>query len=274
MCQGKNIEVSCLHCDCKTIGVVVALVAIVVLPLPFANAQGNGRGKGNSSQQHRLQSQAPGNHTGQESSGQRNGTIGSSLSAPQVEQLVRVLEEEKLAHDIYVVLGKTSGLQIFNAIAKAESQHMRAVEQLLSVYSAAAARVKNLPAGSFSNPQLQALYESLVATGTASPIDAVKVGIMIEEMDIRDLRALLSANPSQEVARVLERLQRGSEHHLRAFVGELDRLGGVYTSQYLKETELEQVVNPMARSQGNVQFNNRVNRPAGKPLKGERRTNP
>jgi hypothetical protein len=35
----------------------------------------------------------------------------------QVEQLIRMREEEKLAHDVYVTLAQTSGLQIFNNIA-------------------------------------------------------------------------------------------------------------------------------------------------------------
>jgi hypothetical protein len=160
----------------------------------------------------------------------------------QVEQLIRMREEEKLAHDVYVALAQTSGLQIFNNIANAESQHMRAVEQLVSRYSPAIAGV-DLPVGRFSNPQFQALYESLVASGSTSPIAAAAVGAKIEEMDIKDLQTMLSQNLPLDISRVLEHLQNASAHHLRAFAMELKRLGGAYTPEFLSSQEYDNVIN-------------------------------
>jgi hypothetical protein len=205
------------------------------------NGRGNGRGDGNSFQEHGKGPQASQNQSNRQSGARGYNSIGGTLTPAQAEQLVRMREEEKLAHDVYVKLAQSSGLQIFNSIANAESQHMRAVEQLASRYSSVAAA--NLPVGSFSDPQFQTLYNSLVATGSKSPIAAATVGAKIEEMDIKDLQTLLSQNPPQDVSKVLEHLQRASGQHLRAFTMELKRLGGTYMPEFLSPQEYNNILN-------------------------------
>lgn len=223
-------------------GMIVVFALLSTLTPQFACAQGNGRGNGNSFQQHGKGSQASENPGNRQSGAGGNKSIGGTLTPAQVDQLVRMREEEKLAHDVYVTLAQSSGLQIFNNIANAESQHMRAVEQLASRYSSAAAAA-NLPVGSFSDPQFQALYNSLVAAGNKSPIAAATVGAKIEEMDIKDLQTLLSQNPPQDVSKVLEHLQRASGQHLRAFTMELKRLGGTYMPEFLSSQEYNSILN-------------------------------
>jgi hypothetical protein len=212
-------------------GTIVAFAATSVLTPQFACALGNGRGKSHSVQRGNG-AQAFGNQGGRLSGAQGLNSSGGSLMPAQVEQLIRMREEEKLAHDVYVTLAQTSGLQIFNNIANAESQHMRAVEQLVSRYSPAIAGPQ-LPVGSFSNPQFQSFYKSLVASGSTSPFAAATVGAKIEEMDIKDLQTMLSQNLPQDISRVLEHLQKASGNHLRAFSMELNRLGATYTPEFL-----------------------------------------
>jgi hypothetical protein len=151
-------------------------------------------------------------------------------------------EEEKLAHDVYVALAQSSGMQIFNNISSAESKHMSAIEQLISRYASIIPLARLAP-GTFSNPQIQRLYTELVTAGTASPTAALTIGAKIEEMDIRDLQLLLSQNPPQQVARVLENLLRASGNHLRAFMGELQKLGGAYSPQFLDQQGFDSIVN-------------------------------
>ncbi len=43
-------------------------------------------------------------------------------------------EEEKLARDVYIAMGKKWNANIFSNIARAESRHMQAVAGLLSKY--------------------------------------------------------------------------------------------------------------------------------------------
>ncbi len=245
MCRFKWFTVEAKRTALAANGMLIVFALLSTFAPQFAWAQGNGRGKGrgngNSFQQHGKGSQASENQGDRLSGARGFNSIGGTLTPAQVGRLVRMREEEKLAHDVYLTLAQSSGLQIFNNIANAESRHMRAVEQLASRYSSAAAT--NLPVGSFSDPQFQALYNSLVAAGSKSPIAAATVGAKIEEMDIKDLQTLLSQNPPQDVSKVLEHLQRASGQHLRAFTMELKRLGGTYMPEFLSPQEYNSILN-------------------------------
>ncbi|MDX1925569.1 MAG: DUF2202 domain-containing protein [Pirellulaceae bacterium] len=245
MCRFKWFTVEAKRPALAANGMIIVFAFLSALTPQFAwaqgNGRGNGRGNGNSFQQYGKGSQASENQGSRQSGARGYNSIGGTLTPAQVGQLVRMREEEKLAHDVYVTLAQSSGLQIFNNIANAESQHMRAVEQLASRYSSVAA--VNLPVGSFSDPQFQALYNSLVVAGSKSPIAAATVGAKIEEMDIKDLQTLLSQNPPQDVSKVLEHLQRASGQHLRAFTMELKRLGGTYMPEFLSPQEYNSILN-------------------------------
>jgi hypothetical protein len=98
--------------------------------------------------------------------------------------------------------------------------------------------------GEFTNPDLQALYNQLVAQGGQSLADALRVGATIEEIDIRDLVEQLAAVEHSDIRRVYERLEQGSENHLRAFVSTLERqTGTTYAPQYLDQATYDQIIN-------------------------------
>jgi len=73
--------------------------------------------------------------------------------------------------------------------------------------------------GRFTNPDLQALYDKLVAQGNQSQSEEYKVGVIIEEVDIADLQRMIAAlDPADsDIKDVYENLLHGSENHLRAF---------------------------------------------------------
>jgi len=139
----------------------------------------------------------------------------ADASSPPVDaQLLYLIEEEKLAHDVYTVLGDLWGGNVFANIAASEISHQDAVATLLVEYDLADPRSDEI--GVFSDPDLQALYDQLVADGSQSRAAAIDVGILIEQTDIADLtRALDGA--ADDVAVVLERLLAGSQNHLAAF---------------------------------------------------------
>jgi hypothetical protein len=98
--------------------------------------------------------------------------------------------------------------------------------------------------GEFTNPDLQALYNSLVAQGGQSLTEALQVGATIEEIDIRDLVQQFAAVEHSDIQRVYERLEQGSENHLRAFVSTLERqTGETYEPQYLDQATYDQIIN-------------------------------
>ena len=138
----------------------------------------------------------------------------ATASASLTADLQYLIEEEKLAHDVYVTLGDAWGLRVFEQIAASETSHQDAVAGLLETYQIPDPRQDGV--GEFSDPALQSLYDTLVAQGLASREGAIQAGITIEQTDIADLNARVSTAPA-DVERVLESLLRGSENHLAAF---------------------------------------------------------
>jgi hypothetical protein len=132
-----------------------------------------------------------------------------------VEMLTYLIEEEKLAHDVYTVLYEMYGSKVFGNILESESTHQDKVMELLDAYGVADPRDSSL--GVFNDPDLQALFDQLIAKGSLSAQDAFEVGVMIEEKDIADITAQLALTSDSQIVSVLESLRSGSENHLRAF---------------------------------------------------------
>ena len=97
--------------------------------------------------------------------------------------------------------------------------------------------------GKFTDAKLQALYDQLVAQGSKSVADALKVGAAIEEIDILDLQERLAETDNAAIEQVYENLLAGSENHLRAFVSNLKaRTGETYAPQYLSQAAYNAIV--------------------------------
>jgi len=77
--------------------------------------------------------------------------------------------------------------------------------------------------GSRIRPALQALYDALVARGSVSPEEALKVGVLIEEIDIDDLNTAIATTEKNDILNVYINLLQGSQSHLEAFQQNLAR---------------------------------------------------
>ena len=161
------------------------------------------------------------------------------LTSREEEGLLYMIEEEKLAGDVYSALDKIWNLRVFGNIARAERTHQAAVETLLVRYSLA---VPSNPAGKFSNETLQSLYEDLVRRGGVSAEEAQRVGAAIEEIDILDLEERMAQTDREDIRLVYSNLERGSENHLRAFVNNLERRGVEYSPEHLSQEEYDRII--------------------------------
>lgn len=161
------------------------------------------------------------------------------LSTVEVDGLLFMREEEKLARDVYQVLGASSTQPIFGNIARSEETHMEAVRVLLDQYE-----IKDpaLAAGKFMNRDLQALYDRLIGQGSVNQIEALKVGAAIEEIDLIDLEIRIAQTDEAAIKLVYENLEKGSRNHLRSFVSSLDRLGVTYAPIALTQAAYDAVV--------------------------------
>lgn len=155
--------------------------------------------------------------------------------------LVTMREEEKVARDVYTALYARWQSPVFANIAASEQKHMDAVLALLRRYGIADP-VGSHPAGEFTDPAMQQLYETLVTQGSASLAEAYTVGAMIEDLDIADLQRHLGETDNTDITRVYQNLERGSRNHMRAFVKSLASNGASYTPQYISQAEFDAIV--------------------------------
>lgn len=175
----------------------------------------------------------------------------ADLSAEEIAGLLFMREEEKLAHDVYMALSGLWGAQVFANIADSETQHTEAVRQLILSHGLEDPAATT-PAGVFVNADLQALYDQLVAQGTPSLVDALKVGCLIEEKDIQDIE-LKKAEVADEpdIVQVYDNLLCGSRNHLRAFSRTLTSQGGSYTPVFLSQAQWDAIAGSDQESCGN-----------------------
>lgn len=137
------------------------------------------------------------------------------------DQLIYLIEEEKLAHDIYSKLYEQYGARVFGNILDSESTHQSRVLSLLEARGIKDPRSAEI--GAFTNNDLQSVYNELLEKGMRSEADAYEVGVLIEERDIADITAQLAIAKDDDVISTLEALRSGSENHLRAFNRQLGR---------------------------------------------------
>ncbi len=147
-----------------------------------------------------------------------------ALTADEIYWLKYMREEEKLARDVYVFLYDRWGSPIFSNISVSEQKHMDAIKTLLDRYGIPDPAAGKAP-GDFTNDELKTLYYNLTEQGKVSLVEALKVGVFIEETDIADLNKGIASTRRRDIRTVYSNLLQGSLNHLDAFCSNLAKLG-------------------------------------------------
>ncbi|MEI7502323.1 MAG: DUF2202 domain-containing protein [Paludibacter sp.] len=163
----------------------------------------------------------------------------NSLSQSEMDGLLLMREEEKMAQDVYDSFYSTYGVINFDRISNSETRHTAAVLALINHFGLIDP-VLTLP-GKFSSTAIQGLYNQLIAMGTSSN-KALSTGGFIEEYDIADLKKLIAETTNTDIIAVYGNLLKGSENHLRAFVRTLKIRGIVYVPQILTSTDFNAII--------------------------------
>lgn len=163
------------------------------------------------------------------------------VSQAEEADLSFMRQEEKLARDVYAVLYQKWQMPAFNNISASEQQHMDAIKLILDKYYLDDS-VTSDEAGDFQNQALTALYGQLLGQGMTSLVEAIKVGIQIEELDIADLEEAITRTDNQDIQTVYQNLLAGSRNHLRAFNTLLSAYDQSYTPQVLSQQRYDQIV--------------------------------
>jgi len=166
----------------------------------------------------------------------------TDLSPTEIEGILFMREEEKLARDVYLYLADLWNMNVFANISRSEDTHMEAVLTLINLFELEDP-VQDNDLGVFANQDLQALYDDLIAKGSLSLADATMVGGAIEEIDILDLQEYLAQTSNSAVIEVFENLLRGSINHLNSFVRTYERqFGETYQPQFLSQEEYQELL--------------------------------
>ena len=131
-------------------------------------------------------------------------------------QLQYLIEEEKLARDVYLYLAENVTSSKFSNIAKSEQIHMDQSAAVLKTHNYFNPTTTRAP-GVFRDKSLQALYNTLIAQGSVDVAAAFQVGRDIENLDIKDLQVMLKATMPADMKLALDNLLKGSYNHLAAF---------------------------------------------------------
>jgi len=159
----------------------------------------------------------------------------TDLTTDEIDMILFMREEEKVARDSYIVLGdKWPEMMIFKHIAVSEQKHMDAMKELIEKYNLTDPVLPGY--GDFSDPELQTLFDDLMLVGLTTKMNGLKVGAAIEETDIEDIQYAIEKTDQLHIISTYESLMCGSRNHLRAFVRQIENNTGTpYEPQVLGE---------------------------------------
>ncbi|MBF0289476.1 MAG: DUF2202 domain-containing protein [SAR324 cluster bacterium] len=166
---------------------------------------------------------------------------GGVLTSQEYQYLVYMREEEKLARDVYQFLFQKWQLSIFYSIAQSEHRHTGSIGSLLQTYDIADPTL-NFGPGEYKNTHITELYQQLTSKGQESVLEALKVGALIEEVDIHDLDLAIQATDKNDIIMVYSNIRNGSYHHFRAFVHSIELYGQPYQAAVLPQKTVDMIV--------------------------------
>ena len=139
------------------------------------------------------------------------------ITQEEIDGLIHMRIEEKLARDVYTVMDSIWGAQVFQNIEASEQKHMDAVKRMLDKYSIPDPLITD-EIGVFPDSTIQALYDQYLAQGNLSLEEALLASVAIEGLEIADLEYQLASvvtNPC--ILNLYTNLLAAENKHLAAF---------------------------------------------------------
>lgn len=163
-----------------------------------------------------------------------------TASAADPADLVRLYEDEILAHDLYVALGRIHPeIRPFQNIPHSEASHR---ETMAGVLKAEGIALPKPPKGKrFVSAGLDEIFAKWLAEGVKSEADACRVGVRLEDHDIAELRKAQTGFPKHK--ETLAALEAASNNHFRAFHRNLKSRGGEYNAEALTAADIQKILN-------------------------------
>lgn len=168
-------------------------------------------------------------------------TISFEITKQEKEDLQHLVEEEKLARDVYLYAYEKYGLKVSENISNSEQKHMDRVKSIMQEYN-----IEDLSSntiGIFNNGNLQAVYNQLIQQVDQSLVDALLVGATIEDLDIKDIEDFEARTQNEEILQMYSNLKCGSRNHLRAYYRLILNNDSDYQPAYISQELFESIIN-------------------------------
>ena len=193
----------------------------------------------------------------------------SVLDSAEVNHLVFMREEEKLARDVYMtVSGMWPEASIFVNIGEGSEQtHADVMRDKLEDFGIEDPNpaTNDLPSsiGYFTGEEYGSYfsenYQALINAASQSELDALYVGAFIEELDMHDIvdcpdtiverdngitECGLNYTDEPALINAYSSLLDGSKNHLRAFVGRIESIigEGNYVAQVISQEDVDEIL--------------------------------
>ncbi|MFC1588871.1 DUF2202 domain-containing protein [Pseudomonadota bacterium] len=175
-------------------------------------------------------------------------------------------EEEKLARDVYLTLGKMyPNSAVFGKIDDSEQRHMDAVKAMIEKYGYEDPNT-NDNVGVFTGEEYGQYfivnYNALVERASTSELEALYVGAFIEELDMMDINQcpheIIDADngidyatecgnnytDNSDITKLYDSLLDGSANHLQGYVKNIEKIigAGAYQAQVLSQEEVDEIL--------------------------------
>jgi len=178
-----------------------------------------------------------------------NDIVPVTLTEKEIEDLIFLREEEKLARDVYIYSYNKYQKSIFNNISESEQSHMNRVITLMNKYGIHDSMSTEI--GVFNNAVLQELYYSLTTLVDISLVEALTVGAIIEDLDINDIDHFINNTSKPDLLNVYDNLTCGSKNHIRSYTKQLENNGVTYVPQYISLAYYTEILSQPSGGCGN-----------------------
>lgn len=163
------------------------------------------------------------------------------LTECEIEGIVLVREERKLASDLFSELYDTWDFEIFKLISQSEQTYMDEIKELIDKFNIEDP-VKDNSRGIFTSPYIKKLYSNLVEKGNKSAYESVRIAATLEDLSIKDLNDLLELSTKKEIITLYNSLRMASIGYIRAISKELKKYDRRYQAQFLSNEELRAIL--------------------------------
>lgn len=164
-----------------------------------------------------------------------------TISAEESKQVIQILEQRKMARDLYYKLYKTWHSDTFKRLSDSEQIYLNSLKKLTTKLNIIDPTIDDTK-GVFSSDYITKLYIDFSKIGLSSDYEAFRIAATVQDLMINDINQLLNSSSDKSIIDAMNNTKQGSISHLRACNREIKKFGMTYQAQFLSTEELRAIL--------------------------------